>query len=56
MLFPNYQCMIDGFTIQSGDILDSIIINYDITISDIPAVQLLAILLEYDEVFEQFKK
>ena len=56
VLFTNGQRMIDAFIVQSGDILDSIIINIEITIYDKPVVQLLALLLEHDEVFEQLKK
>ena len=48
--------MIDAFIIQSGDLLDSVIVNNDITIYEMPEVQLLALLLEHDEVLEQFKK
>ena len=47
---------IDAFIIQAGDLLDSIIINTKITIYEMPAVQLLALLIEHDEVFKQFKK
>ena len=47
--------MIDAFIIQSGDILDSVIINNEIAISDMPAVQLSDLLIEHDKVFEQFK-
>ena len=61
MFFPNVQLMIDAFIIQdsmiqSVDILDSVIINNEITIYEMPEVQLLALILEHDEVFEQFKK
>ena len=49
MSFPKSQRMIDDFIIQACDILDSIIINNEITISEMPAVQLSALLLEYDE-------
>ena len=48
--------MIDDFIVQAGDILDSVIINNRINISDMPVVQLQAIILEHDEVFEQFKE
>ena len=47
--------MIDNFIIQAGDLLDSIIINDEITFSEMPAVQLSSELLEHDEVFEKFK-
>ena len=53
--FPNGQCMIDAFIIQYDDLLDSVIINNKITIYKMPAVQLSDLLLEHDEVFEQFK-
>ena len=53
LFFPNGQRMIDSFIIQDGDLLDSVIINKEITISEMPAVQLSALLLEHDEVFEQ---
>ena len=53
MFFPNGQHMIDDFIIQAGDLLDSVIINNEITISEMPVVQLSALLLEHDEVFEQ---
>ena len=51
MFFPNDQRMNDTFIIQSGDILDSVIINNEISISEMPAVQLLALLLESDVFF-----
>ena len=51
VFFLSGQCMIESFIIQAGYILDSIIINKKITISDMPVVQLSAILLEHDEVF-----
>ena len=44
------------FIIRGGDILDNVIINNDITISEIPVVQLLDPLLEHDKVFEKFRK
>ena len=47
--------MIDTFIIQSGDPLDSVIINDDINISEMPVVQLLDLLLEHDNFFEKFK-
>ena len=52
---PNGQRTIDAFIIQAVDLLDSVIINNEITISEKPAVQLSALLLEHDELFEQFK-
>ena len=48
--------MIDAFTIQYGDLLDSVIINNEITISGMPASQLLALLLQHDKVFEKSEK
>ena len=54
--FPNGQCTIDPFIIQDGYLLDSVIINNKITISEIPEVQLSALFLQHDEVFEQLKK
>ena len=47
--------MIDDFIIQTEYLLDSIIINNKISISEISGVQLLALLLEHDEFFEKFK-
>ena len=47
--------MIDAFIVQAGDLLDSVIINNEITISEMPAVRILALILENDEVFEKFK-
>ena len=55
LFFPNGQRMIDISIFRAGDILDNFIINNKITISDIPVVQLLSLLLEHNEVFEQFK-
>ena len=55
VFFPNGQIMIDVFIIQAGYPLDSVIINNSITISNMPVVQLPALLLEHDEVFEEFK-
>ena len=48
VFFPNGQRIIDAFIIQAGDILDSFIIDNEITISDIPAVQISDLLLEHD--------
>ena len=56
VFFPNGQLIIDAFIIQAGYILDAVIVNNKITISEMPEVQLLALLLEHDEVFEQCKK
>ena len=55
VFFPNSQRIIDDFIVQAGDILDSVIINNNITVSEMPAVQFSDLLLEYDEIFEQFK-
>ena len=56
VFFPNVQRMIDAFIIQSGDLLDSVIINNKINISEMPAVQLLALLIEHDKVLSNLKK
>ena len=56
LFFPNNQRIIGAFIIQAGYPLDSIIIDNEITISEMPSGQLLDLLLEHDEVFEQFKK
>ena len=47
--------MIHAFIIQAGYILGSVIVNKKIAISEMPAVQLSALLLEHDKVFEQYK-
>ena len=47
--------MIDAFLIQAVDILDSCIINNEITIYEIPYVQLLALLHEHDDFFSNLK-
>ena len=54
VIFTNGQFTIDDFIIQSGDLLDIIIINNEIPISKMPSVQILALLLDHDEVFGQF--
>ena len=56
VVFPNSQRMIDAFIIQYLYLLDRVIINRKITISEMPAPQLSALLLEHDEVFEQLEK
>ena len=56
MCFTYVQRMIDTFLIQAEDLLDSNIIKNKINISEMPSVQLSALLLEHDEVFEQLKK
>ena len=53
--YPNGQRIIDGWIIQSGDLFDSIIIKNEIPILDMPAVQLSALLIEKDEIFERFQ-
>ena len=45
VFFPNGQHMIDAFIIKSEDLLNSVIINNKITISEMPAVQILAPLI-----------
>ena len=47
--------MIDSFIIQAVDILYNVIIDNKINISEMPAVQILALLLENVKVFKQFK-
>ena len=54
--FTNGQRIIGALIIQYGDMLDSVIISNDITIFDMPLVQLSALLLKHDEVFKQLKK
>ena len=49
IFFSNGQRMIDAFIIQAGDILDSVVINNEINISGMPAVQLSVLLLEHEE-------
>ena len=56
VFFPNGQHMIDDFIIQSVYLLDSAIINDETTIPMMPAVQILVLLLEHDELFVQFKR
>ena len=51
VFFLNGQRMIDTFIIQSSNLLDSVIVDNEINISDMPEVQLVALLLEHDEVF-----
>ena len=48
---PNGRCTIEAFIIQYGDILDRIIINNEITISEMTVVHLLDLLLEHDDFF-----
>ena len=55
VFFPNGQGMIDDFIIQSVDLLDSSIINNEITIYKMPEIQLLDIILEHDEFFSNLK-
>ena len=54
--FSNGQGMIDDFIVQAVDLLDSVVINKYINISEMSTVQLSAPLLEHDEVFEKFTK
>ena len=54
--FPNGQLMIGASIVPAGDLLDSVIIINDITISEMTPVQLPDLLLEHDEVLEEFKK
>ena len=56
VFLPNGQRIIYAFIIQAGYLLDTVIINNEINFSDIPAVQLLVLLLEHDDCFEQLKK
>ena len=56
VFFSNGQGMIDDFIVQAVDLLDSVVINKYINISEMSTVQLLAPLLEHDKVFEKFKK
>ena len=53
VFFPNGQRIIEAFIIQAGYLLDSVIINNKITISEMSAVQLSALLLEHDEIIEK---
>ena len=54
VFFPNGQRTIVAFIIQTVDLLGSIIINNEITIHEMPEVQILVILHEHEKVFEQF--
>ena len=47
--------MIDAFIIQAGDLLDSVIINNEITFYEMPEVQLLALLFEHDDFLSSLK-
>ena len=51
MFFPNGQYMIDVIIVQDGYLLDIVIINNKTTIYDMPAAQLLDLLLEHDDFF-----
>ena len=51
VFLPNVQRMIDNFSIHSGYLLDIVIKNNEITISEMPEVQLSDLLLGHDEVF-----
>ena len=46
--------VIDYYIILAGDLFNSIIIENSNPITKIPAVQLSALLLEYDEIFKRF--
>ena len=56
LFFPNGQRIIDALIIQSGDLFDSVIIKNEIPVNDMPVVQLSALLLEHDELFDRFLK
>ena len=56
LCFTNGKPTIDTFIIVSGYILNSVINNNEINICDMSTVQLLAPLLEHNEVFDQLKK
>ena len=47
--------MIDAFITQAVDLSDSAIVNNEITIDEIPEVQLLVVLLEHDDFFCNLK-
>ena len=55
MFFSNVQRMIDAFIVQFRDLLDRLIINNKITISQMPAVQLSDLLIEHDDFFSNVK-
>ena len=55
VFFPSCQWMTGAFMIRYGYLLDSVIINDEISMSEMPAVQLLALLLEHDNFFEEQK-
>ena len=56
VLFPKFQNTIASYITEAGDLLYSFIINNEITISEMPAVQLLDLLLEHDNFLIYFKK
>ena len=51
-----FQCMINAFIIQAVYLLDSTINNNETTISEMPAVQSLALLLEHDDFLRNSKE
>ena len=54
--YPNGQRIIDSWLIQAGDLFDSVIIDNEIPVSEMPPIQLSTILLEKVEGFEKWKK
>ena len=55
MYYPNGQRIIDSWIVHAGDLFDSIIIDNEVPMTEMPAVQLSALLLERDDIFELFK-
>ena len=53
--YPNGQRIIDSWIIHAGDLFDSIIIDNEMPMTEMPAVQLSALLLERNDIFELFK-
>eukprot|EP00957_Ditylum_brightwellii_P043031 3260176-Ditylum_brightwellii.AAC.1 len=54
--FLNGQRMIDALIIKAGGLFDSVIIHDEILITEMPAVQLSALHLINDELFDRFQK
>lgn len=54
--FPNGRRTIDGWIIESGNLFDGVIMHDEIPMTQMPPVQLSALLLEQDQLFERFKK
>ena len=52
--FTNCQHTIDALIIKAGYLLDSVTISNKITISEMPEVQVLTLIIVRDEFFEQF--